>query len=331
MISVIVPSYNVEPYLERCVASIVGQTYKELEVILVDDGSTDGTGALCDQLALDDQRIRVVHKENGGLSDARNAGIDIAEGDFLSFIDGDDFIEPDTYECMINEIKNPKVSIVADGFAYVSIDGKVTFSVSPRRQCLTKEEAFKDVFSGRGYLTQSSCNKLFRRSLFERIRYKKGIINEDMEILPRLLDISENIIVLDKVIYNYVIKPGSITTSSYSMKRYQAIKIEEEIYRMCKVKYPDLKSYASYYELISLYGMLCNLLGCDNRKEYKTQEFNIRLKIIFVFIRCNKWRVLREEFGNEMNACFLNSLLGEYGTKKLVKMKHKMWNAIRRK
>ena len=98
MISVIVPAYNVKPYLEKCVASLVGQTYKELEIILVNDGSTDGTGVLCDQLALTDKRIKVIHKENGGLSDARNAGIDVAEGEFYSFIDGDDYIEPDTYE-----------------------------------------------------------------------------------------------------------------------------------------------------------------------------------------------------------------------------------------
>lgn len=116
MISVIVPSYNVELYLERCVQSLVSQTYTDLEIILVDDGSTDGTGELCDKLARRDHRIKVIHKENGGLSDARNAGIKIATGEYYSFIDGDDFIEADTYECMISEMADPAVSIVAGDF-----------------------------------------------------------------------------------------------------------------------------------------------------------------------------------------------------------------------
>lgn len=326
MISVIVPAYNVEPYLKRCVDSLVGQTYKELEIILVNDGSTDDTGALCDQLALADQRIRVIHKENGGLSDARNAGIDAAKGEFYSFIDGDDFIEPDTYECMIAEMRNPEVSIVAAGFIDVDIEGKTTFRVSPGRRCLTKEEAFKDVFGGKGYITQSSCNKLFRNSLFENIRYKKGIVNEDMEILPRLLDMSNCVVLLDKAVYHYVKKPGSITTSSYSMKRYEAIKIEEDIYQMCKDKYPNLQPYASYYELRSLYGMLCNLIECDNRKDFKMQELNIRRKIIWSFIRSNRWKALRDEYGEEMKAYFINALLGAENVKKLVMIKHKIIN-----
>lgn len=324
MISVIVPAYNVEPYLKRCVDSLAGQTYKELEIILVNDGSTDGTGELCEQLALTDKRIKVIHKQNGGLSDARNAGIDVAEGEFYSFIDGDDYIEPDTYECMVAEMQNPKVSIVAAGFADVDIQGNTTFRVSPKYQCLTKEEAFKDVFGGRGYITQSSCNKLFRSNLFEKIRYKKGIINEDMEILPRLIDISSYVVLLDKVVYYYVKKPGSITTSSYSMKRYEAIKIEEDVYRMCKAKYPDLQPYASYYELRSLYGMLCNLMGCDNRGDFKAQEMNIRCKIIWSFIRSNRWKVIRDEYREEMKAYFINALLGAQNVKRLVKIKNRI-------
>ena len=106
LISVIVPAYNVKSYLKRCTNSIINQTYQDLEIILVDDGSTDGTGILCDQIAQEDSRIVVIHKENGGLSDARNAGLDICAGDFISFIDSDDYIEPDMYECMMEEMKD---------------------------------------------------------------------------------------------------------------------------------------------------------------------------------------------------------------------------------
>ena len=112
-ISVIVPCYNVTDYLGRCVDSIVNQTYRELEIILVDDGSSDTTGELCDRLAMADSRIKVVHKENGGLSDARNAGIDVAQGDFYAFVDGDDYLEADTYEAMILEMKDSNVSLLS--------------------------------------------------------------------------------------------------------------------------------------------------------------------------------------------------------------------------
>ena len=240
MISVIVPSYNVELYLERCVQSLVSQTYTDLEIILVDDGSTDGTGELCDKLARRDHRIKVIHKENGGLSDARNAGIKIATGEYYSFIDGDDFIEADTYECMISEMADPAVSIVAGGFFVTDIKGHTVVSVSPKRQRLTKEEAFMDLF-GRNYITQSSCNKLFRSSLFDEVRYKKGILNEDQEILPRLLDIGNHVVLLDKPVYHYIKKPGSITSSDYSMERYRAIEIERDIYRMCRKKISPIK------------------------------------------------------------------------------------------
>ena len=309
MISVIVPSYNVAPYLERCVNSLAGQTYPDLEIILVDDGSTDDTGKLCDKIADSDSRIKVIHKENGGLSDARNAGIDVATGEFYSFIDGDDFIEPDTYEVMMKEMNDPQVSIVAGGFIVTDVQGNTRISMSPERQYLTKEEAFMDLLGGKNYITQSSCNKLFRSSLFEKIRYKKGILNEDMEILPRLLDVSNDVVLLNKAVYHYIKKPGSITTADYSMERYRAIEVERDIYLLCKNKYPKLQPYASFYELRSLYEMLCNLVGCANHKDFKLQELIIRFKIVSVVIRCKRWREISNIHKEEMKTYFLNALI----------------------
>lgn len=324
MISVIVPSYNVAPYLRRCVNSLIGQTYKDLEIILVNDGSVDSTGELCDELSGLDSRIRVIHKENGGLSDARNAGIDIARGDFYSFIDGDDFIEPDAYEIMAAEMKDPEVSIVSGGFFNTDIGGNTRIFVSPQRQYLTKEKAFMELFVGKNYITQSSCNKLFRSSLFEGIRYKKGIVNEDMEILPRLLDAGGNVVLLDKAVYHYIKKPGSITSSDYSMERYRAIEIEREIYLLCRRKYPRLKPYASIYELKSLYGMLNNLMECKNHKRFKLQELSIRWKMIAVWIRCNHWKEVRETYKDKMKIYFLTALAGATNLERLVHFRQRM-------
>ena len=323
MISIIVPSYNVAPYLQRCVDSLTGQTYLDLEIILVDDGSTDETGELCDRIAESDSRIKVIHKENGGLSDARNAGINIAAGEFYSFIDGDDFIEPDTYEVMLKEMKDPQVSMVAGGFIVTDVQGNTRISMSPERQYLTKEEAFMDLLGGKNYITQSSCNKLFRSSLFENIRYKKGILNEDMEILPRLLDVGNCVVLLNKPVYHYIKKPGSITTTGYSMERYRSIEIERDIYLMCRNKYPGLEPYASYYELKSLYEMLQNLMGCNNRKKFKIQELNIRRRILFVYFRCNKWKEIAEWHKNEMKIYFITTLVGQSNVERLVKLKRK--------
>lgn len=324
MISVIVPSYNVAPYLQRCVDSLISQTYSNLEIILVDDGSTDDTGELCDKIAESDSRIKVIHKKNGGLSDARNAGIDIATGEFYSFIDGDDFIEPDTYEVMMKEMENPRVSIAAGGVIVTDVQGNNRISMSPERQYLTKEEAFMDLLGGKNYITQSSCNKLFRSSLFEKIRYKKGILNEDMEILPRLLDVSDDVVLLNKAVYHYIKKPGSITTADYSMERYRAIEVERDIYLLCKNKYPQLQPYASFYELKSMYEMLCNLVGCANHKDFKLQELIIRFKIVSVVIRCKRWREISNIHKEEMKTYFLNALIGINNIDKLVKLKRKI-------
>lgn len=324
MISVIVPSYNVAPYLQRCVDTLIDQTYSDLEIILVDDGSTDDTGKLCDRIAEGDSRIKVIHKENGGLSDARNAGIDIATGAFYSFIDGDDFIEPDTYEVMMKEMNDPLVSMVAGGFIVTDVQGNTRISMSPERQYLTKEEAFMDLLGGENYITQSSCNKLFRSSLFEKVRYKEGILNEDMEILPRLLDVSNRVVLLNKAIYHYIKKPGSITTADYSMERYRAIEIERDIYLMCRNKYPKLEPYASYYELKSLYEMLRNLTESGNRKDFKAQEFKLRCIILTVLIRCHKWQEIKSLYGNKMKEYGLVTLLGAQNVKRLVHLKQKI-------
>ena len=166
-ISTIIPCYNVECYLERCVASVVSQTYHELEIILVDDGSTDATGELCDRLSKNDARIKVIHKENGGLSDARNAGIDVAEGEFYSFVDGDDYLELDAYEMMVNEMKRRDISLVSAGMVVESINGHRHVNMSKECLTLSKEEAFLNLLGPVRTIGQSSCNKLFRKQLFQ--------------------------------------------------------------------------------------------------------------------------------------------------------------------
>ena len=125
LISVIVPIYGVEKYLPECIESVTRQTYDNLQIILVDDGSRDGCGAICDRYARTDNRIVVVHQENGGAAAARNAGLRLAQGDYISFLDGDDYLEPDAYENMLAAMEEHGADIVHGGFRYVYVDGAV--------------------------------------------------------------------------------------------------------------------------------------------------------------------------------------------------------------
>lgn len=324
IISVIVPCYNAEKYLERCVNSILAQTYYDLEIILVNDGSTDKTGEICEKFAKIDSRVKVVHKRNGGLSDARNAGIDVAEGDFYAFVDGDDYVEPDTYEAMIFEMRNQDVSLVSAGIFAEDVEGNKSISMSKEHLILDKKEAFINLLGSERTIGHSSCNKLFRKELFNGIRYKKGIINEDMEILPKILDACDYVVLLDKPVYHYIKRAGSITEAEFSEWRYQSINIPFGALSLCKEKYSELVPYANYYVMDSLFKLLEELTGSKNRKLFYRQELELRVKIMKVFFECMKSRDAINGCWEKAKNMMIIASLGTNLTKKLVDIKHEI-------
>ena len=166
LISVIVPVYNVEPYLPRCIDSILAQTYSNLEVILVDDGAKDASGAICDDYAGKESRIKVIHKENGGLSSARNAGIDIARGEYLAFVDSDDWIEPDAYEYMLEQMLQSGAKLACAGRYDVNGEtGEKKIGLCPTKNvCIPAEEMVGRIFVWDN-CDSSACDKLYHRSL----------------------------------------------------------------------------------------------------------------------------------------------------------------------
>ena len=171
-ISVIVPVYKVEPYLSRCLDSIINQTYRNLEIILVDDGSPDRCGEICDEYARQDSRIRVIHKANGGLSDARNHGIDVAIGDYIAFVDSDDYIATDMYEKMLARLELDNSDMVVCNyyrFDEGSAPPKDGYIQLPDR-VLTQDEAF-DFYLQIGGDYVSAWNKLYKRTIFDDLRY----------------------------------------------------------------------------------------------------------------------------------------------------------------
>ena len=328
-ISVIIPCYNVAPYLQRCVNSILNQTYVNLEVILVDDGSTDETGTLCDEMLQLDKRIKVVHKHNGGLSDARNAGIDVATGDFLAFVDGDDYLELNAYELMVAEMQNAEVSLVSAGIIIEDIKGNESILMNDSKVLLSKEEAFINLLGNKRTIVQSSCNKLFRYELFEHLRYKKGVINEDTQLLPFLLDICNKVLLLNKPVYHYIKRPGSLTQSAFSIWKYNGIKHADEMMSLCKRKYPFLISYANYYKLDTLNKMYEELFASENRKEYHKEEMILRCKIVFRYMICLKYPNLKNESGQRIKNMALTAFLGRELTDKLVAWKNTIINGKR--
>ena len=238
-ISIIVPIYNVELYLERCVESIINQTYKNLEIILVDDGSPDNCFAICDKYEKLDSRVKVIHKENGGLSDARNAGLDIAEGEFIVFVDSDDYIDLKMCEKLINVVTD-EVDIVAYGFRRFYDDKEQICKGTGNIEKVTGRELF-EYYINRVFFTHMVCDKMFRRKLFDNVRFIKGRLAEDMAICYQLMGKSRGAIFVDENFYNYYMRSNSIMGTGSLKLCMDAYKGEYEAYSYGNQYYPEFK------------------------------------------------------------------------------------------
>ena len=272
-ISVIVPVYNVEQYLERCVDSIINQTYKNLEIILVNDGSTDNSGQLCDELAKKDDRIRVIHKKNGGLSDARNVGIDEAEAELVGFIDSDDYIDEDMYEVLINNLKAANADLSMCGH-YDVYNNVPESQVSDKKTWeLSTQEAIKMVMEAK-ILSVTAVNKLYKKSLFSELKFEIGKIAEDAFIMIKLLDKCNKIVATNEKKYYYVHRENSITTQKFSLKFLNVIEAYEQNKEIILEKYPELKEVAQMRMNWAYFYVLDRLL-LD--KEYNDKKLENKL------------------------------------------------------
>lgn len=230
LISVVVPIYNVEQYLERCIDSILHQTYEHLEIILVDDGSPDISGAICDSYLVLDQRIKVIHKRNGGLSEARNAGLEMASGEFIAFIDSDDAIMPEMIEKLYERIVTDRSDMAFCGYRQVSQKGDILSEVFLPDNVLTGFEALKASYENEGVLYTIACNKLYKKHLFQDIRYPVGKYHEDEFTTYLIIDQCSRISILREPLYIYVCRDNSIMQEPYSVKRLDGIEASYERY-----------------------------------------------------------------------------------------------------
>lgn len=218
MISVIVPVFNVEPYLRQCVDSIINQSYADLEILLIDDGSPDQCGVICDEYAAKDDRVRVFHTENRGLSAARNEGLREANGEYIAFIDSDDWIEPDMYEVLLKRLEETGADISVCGYDVVS-DRKAT-EWRPKEKDYSTSEAWSALLSEK--INNNAWNKLFRREIFQSIAYEGSIFPEgknyeDISVMHRIVAEARNVATVEKPLYHYRMRPDSIS-QSYTAK-----------------------------------------------------------------------------------------------------------------
>lgn len=284
LISVIVPIYNVEKYLDRCVDSIINQTYKNLEIILVDDGSPDNCPQMCDDYAKKDSRIKVVHKENGGLSDARNAGMKVATGEYVSFIDSDDYISLDFYETLLQTMIDNDSDIVEcsvvkfyenEKFVEYNDDLKVTnYDTLDGLEGLINENPFK----------QHVWNKLYKTNIALDIPYAVGKLNEDEFWTYQIFGKAKKVTRINKTMYYYFQRGSSIMGNGYNIRRLDALEGKMNRQAYIEKNFPTLATKAK----VDLYGscmfayqsVLKFMTGNDKKKAGKIiKDYKNRCKL----------------------------------------------------
>ncbi len=277
-ISIIIPIYKVENYIHRCIESILSQSYTDFELILVDDGSPDNCGEICEEYAKLDYRIKVIHKQNGGLSDARNAGLDIAKGDYIGFVDSDDYIEKDMYEKLLNACVNYQAEISMCG-RYDVFENELTpvFSFEGHRVWSSKE-AIENLLTWNS-IDSSACDKLFEKSLFDNIRFPVGRYNEDIFIMTKILFDAKKIVHIGESKYYYYHRSNSITTEKFSENKMDLLDASQQVLDFVSDKYPDLKSKAvSFHHKGIIY--LLSILQSKTSKSQFQDSYKVLRKLL---------------------------------------------------
>jgi len=295
-ISVIVPVYNVEQYLPRCVDSILAQTYENLEVILVDDGAKDNSGAICDAYVARDPRVRVIHKENGGLSSARNRGLDAATGEYIAFVDSDDWITPDAYGHLLELMEKYRVKLVCGGrYDVDEKTGAKTIGLCPKKEeAISSEELAGRIFLWDG-CDSSACDKLYHRSLLETFRYPEGKVCEDVPVTYRIVLSTDRVAMSDRPFYHYYHRSGSISKAfAITEKTFHFSQHTEVIYPYVREHHPAIAQQARYLRVRSLSHILLLLEQAEPdvrknfQKEYRHARKELKKHTAF-FLQCSRF------------------------------------------
>ena len=294
LISVIVPVYKVEKYLNRCVDSILNQTYTNLEVILVDDGSPDSCPAICDEYAKKDKRVKVIHKANGGLSDARNKGLDIAEGKYIAFVDSDDWVEDNYVQNMYNAITDNNADMVICNYQKVD-ENNVVFEISTLDKAVYNDSNKFDLLFGLNSLpTIVAWNKLYAKHVFDSIRYPYGKINEDEFVVYDVINLCHTIATIPDILHNYFIRQGSImNTAKPNEKMLHPLEALKDRLNKCKnTKYENLATLQYLYCFVYTYAKVYNdktlrakVFSLFKQEYYLTKNLQLKNKLKYLAFR----------------------------------------------
>lgn len=290
-VSIIVPIFNVEKYLDRCMQSLISQTLEDIEIIMVDDGSLDNCPKLCDDYAKMDSRIKVIHKKNGGLSDARNAGLDVANGEYVAFVDSDDYTSLEAYETLYSKAKEVNADIVYAGFKYQNADGTVD-------NCFLLDHTFEDVNEITQFLGSmiydtkpreksvwmSVWNGIYRRELLERnkIRFKseREYLSEDIIFHAQLIPLCKRIVCIPKTFYNYCYNGTSLTRKfniqkiESNFRLYEALTAIIKKYCISDIQWHISLFFVGYTRGIILRGIIMSDMPLNKKRKFCMKVYN---------------------------------------------------------
>ncbi|MCQ2485566.1 MAG: glycosyltransferase [Clostridia bacterium] len=310
LISVIVPVYNVEKYLKCCIESILNQSYKNIEVILVDDGSTDSSPQICDYYKEKDDRVIVIHKENGGLSSARNAGVRIAKGEYINYVDSDDFVSIELYESVIKLILVHKADMACfNSVKCRSEDDVDDYSDDTGEvKIFTSEEAILNLINSpyrrRKEFNVSACFSIYKRDCVENISFPEGLLYEDGYYFPQAVLNAEKLIHIDKTFYFYRYNPASVMSSGVTEQSLKSIDDWEFIHNKVKEKFPQHAHYAAkrwITRLLNMYDYLISTSELDKSGDCKNhiikrinENYDYFISIADDKIQKKKLRILKD-------------------------------------
>ena len=298
LLSIIIPVYNVKDYLRECVDSVLGQLYVQTEIILVDDGSTDGSSEICDEYARLDKRIKVIHKTNGGLSSSRNVGLDTISGQFVTFVDSDDvIIGNDVYSKLMRKFEeSPDLDIVQ-----FDVIHKYTSTEQHTRTYPFKTYRSKvDILDG--YLSQnihvSCCDKIFKAEVFKNIRFPEKQISEDIAIIPQIINNINSLETCDIGFYGYRYRDGSISNSILPYWKICSILSSYSKYLKYAIQFPEVQQKA-----LTMYSRVFWGYLSDVRTQHPGEKGNIQKLPIFIRLNLSQWLNMSKGLGRKDKIC----------------------------
>lgn len=274
LVSIIVPIYNTEKYLKKCVNSILAQSYKNIELFLINDGSTDNSGIICDEFAKRDLRIKVIHKSNEGQAIARNYALDVCNGQYILFVDSDDYIKQNTLELLVNAAISNNADMVLFGVEYDYIKFKKQRLVFNNNQIFTKEQILTE-YIVKKTIPAIMCDKFYKRKFFEKLRFPNLRANEDAYVLPEIFGNSEKTIYLREALYCQLVRVGSTEQSGFKESKLAALDVANHKKEYINTNFPELSRFVEAEYANALMRMLSIILSSFAYKKNKKLYNNL--------------------------------------------------------